>query len=104
MSSGLLTSVGVCVINNLIHHTHCTKCVSLLFSFSGINRNTAYRLMETHPSVFSIDPRSGIVSLVGTLDREEHPEYNLTVVAYNEVRTTQAFHRAPRPDHLFFVP
>ena len=62
------------------------KFVSLCFSFSGINRNTRYQLMEMHPNVFSIDPRSGIVSLVGTLDREEHPEYNVTVVAYNEVK------------------
>lgn len=52
---------------------------------TGINRNTAYRLLNVGPSIFSIDPKSGILSLVSGLDRELHSEYNVTVVAYNEI-------------------
>ncbi|XP_076467657.1 protocadherin Fat 1-like [Babylonia areolata] len=52
---------------------------------TGINRNTCYRLMEQHTKVFSIAPESGIITLVGSLDREERPDYNVTIVAYNEI-------------------
>ncbi|XP_076446580.1 protocadherin Fat 1-like isoform X2 [Babylonia areolata] len=52
---------------------------------TGINRNTRYKLRGAGPSLFSMDPKSGILSLVGTLDREQHPEYDVTIVAYNEI-------------------
>ncbi|XP_041359153.1 protocadherin Fat 1-like isoform X2 [Gigantopelta aegis] len=50
---------------------------------SGINRQIQYKLGESTPREFSIDPQSGIVSLVGTLDREKNSKYDITVVAFN---------------------
>ena len=52
---------------------------------SGINRQIQYKLGESSPTEFVIDPLSGIISLVGTLDREQNSSYDITVIAYNVV-------------------
>ena len=52
---------------------------------SGVNRKTLYRLTEGDESLFRIDSQSGVLSLVGPLDRERTAEYNVTIFAYNEV-------------------
>ncbi|CAL1526834.1 unnamed protein product [Lymnaea stagnalis] len=63
-------------------HTLLTRVVAQ-DADTGSNSQIMYKLSPDTRSVFTIDPESGIISLVADLDRESNPSYNLTVIAYN---------------------
>ncbi|XP_046380464.2 protocadherin Fat 1-like isoform X3 [Haliotis rufescens] len=50
---------------------------------SGISRRVKFKLQSLKDDLFVIDPVSGIISVKNPLDREQQPEYNITVIAYN---------------------
>ena len=47
----------------------------------GDNRRVSYSLVEADTGTFTLDPRTGIVSLARPLDREQRDSFNLTVRA-----------------------
>ena len=56
----------------------CGVCVA------GINHKVRYALRDSLGH-FQIDPVSGIISLTRELDREQQPQFNLTIYAYDQV-------------------
>jgi protocadherin Fat 1/2/3 len=52
----------------------------------GINRRVRYALEgDSARGVFSVDAVSGVLTLLQPLDREDHPFYNVTVIAIDQV-------------------
>ncbi|GFN75010.1 fat cadherin [Plakobranchus ocellatus] len=63
-------------------HTLLTR-VAATDADIGINSQVRYGLNQENPKVFEIDPDTGIISLVASLDREQNSHYELTVTAHN---------------------
>ncbi len=51
------------------------------FSFTGLNAELTYRISEGGRDSFSVDPRSGVVSVSGPLDFDRRPSYDIRLVA-----------------------
>ncbi len=50
---------------------------------SGDNKIIRFNLTGEGSEDFEIDPETGVIRIAMLLDREDRPEYNLTVIAYN---------------------
>ena len=55
-----------------------------LYHVPGINRRVLYAIHESE-GIFTIDAKSGIISLNRELDREQQHKYNLSLYAYDQV-------------------
>ena len=62
--------------------------VSAVDADIGAGRKVQYSLRDVDEQVFTIDPPSGIITLLKPLDRELQSTYNLTVVATDQVHCT----------------
>ena len=69
--------------------------VAAIDSDLGINRRVRYSLVagegDSVRSSLQIDPVSGVLTLLQTVDREERPVYNFTVMASDQVKGIQLY-------------
>ncbi|XP_058856955.1 protocadherin-11 X-linked-like isoform X2 [Acipenser ruthenus] len=72
--------IGLSIPENNAPGTQLTK-ISATDADSGRNAEINYSLGYDAPSVFNLDRRSGILSVVRRLDREKQDKYTFTVVA-----------------------
>ncbi|XP_039621712.1 protocadherin-11 X-linked isoform X2 [Polypterus senegalus] len=72
--------IGLSIPENNAPGTQLTK-ISATDADSGRNAEISYSLGHDAPSVFNLDRRTGILSVVRRLDREKQDKYTFTVVA-----------------------
>lgn len=53
--------------------------------YSGINRQVKYNLKDDADGSFTLDPETGVITLVTSLDREKKDLYKLMLEAYDMV-------------------